>query len=97
MNSLFSNISCSFLQEKSTYFENCQKLCFRIFLEIMKNGLKYLFALTPSIELTVLYALNFYVFYFLFFFIFTLADVFKNQPFPIIFPLDQAQTSIFSL
>ena len=34
------------------------------------------------------------VFLFLFL-IFTLADVFKNQPFQIIFPLDQAQTSIF--
>ena len=48
------------------------------------------------IELTILYALNFYVFY-VFFSISTLADVFKNQPFTIIFPLDQIQTYIFSL
>ena len=39
------------------------------------------------------HALNFFIFYF--FLIFTLADVFKNQPFPIICPLDQAQTSFF--
>ena len=38
-----------------------------------------------------------WIFMFFIFIIFTLADVFlKNQPFPIIFPLDQAQTSIFS-
>ena len=46
---LFLNISCSFLQEKSTYFENFQKIFFRLFLKIMKNGLMYLDALTPSI------------------------------------------------
>ena len=33
---------------------------------------------------------------FFIFLISTLADVFKNQPFPIIFPLDQAQIFIFS-
>ena len=42
-----------------------------------------------------MYALIFYVFFYVFFSIFTLADVFRNQPFPIIFPLDQTQTSIF--
>ena len=49
----FLNISCSPLQEISTYFENCHKLCFRVFLEIMKNGLKYLVAGTPSIVWTL--------------------------------------------
>ena len=37
-------------EKKSTYFEICQKLCFSCFFPNMKNGLKYFFALTLSIE-----------------------------------------------
>ena len=37
-----------------------------------------------------------FMFFIIIFLIFTLADVFKNQPFPIIFTLEQAQTSNFS-
>ena len=36
------------MQEKSTYFENCQKLCFSRFSRNNENGLKPLVAVTPS-------------------------------------------------
>ena len=50
--------------------------------------------LLSIIEITVLYALNFYGFYFLF--LHKLMAL-KKQPFPIIFPLDQAQTHSFKI
>ena len=51
LNSMFSNISCSFVQEKSTCFWEVQEITFSCFLEILKNGLKYLVALTASINM----------------------------------------------
>ena len=50
MNLLFSNIFCSFFQEKSILhiLKIAKNYVFRVFLEIMKNGLKYLVVVTPS-------------------------------------------------
>ena len=50
MNSLFSNISCSFLQKKNlNILRTAKYYVFRVFLEIMKTELKYPVAVTPSI------------------------------------------------
>ena len=48
LNSLFSNISCSFLQENLHSLRIAKFYVFCVFLEIMKNGLKHLVAVTPS-------------------------------------------------
>ena len=49
LKSMFLNIFCPFVWEKSTLLSFVFFYVFRIFLEIMKNGLRYLVALTPSI------------------------------------------------
>ena len=49
---MFVNIFCPFVWEKSTLLSFVIFFTFfRVFLEIMKNGVRYLVALTPSIGL----------------------------------------------
>ena len=48
MNSLYSNTFCSFFKEKSTYLVIAKNYVFRVLLEIMKSGLKYIVAVTTS-------------------------------------------------
>ena len=42
-----SNIPCSFVQEKSTYFETCQKLCFARFSQNNEKWTKVPCVVTP--------------------------------------------------
>ena len=50
LKSMFLNIFCPFVWEKSTLLSFIYFFyIFRVFLDIMKNGVRYLVALTPSI------------------------------------------------